>query len=282
MTTLESIYKANRRNFFDPQIIGMAVADELHQTGLASEYSQRLISGLSLPVYPVVVNEQYFCDAMRDGVVAKMDEIEEIAANLDSEYKEVVEREYGEQLRTDNRGARSSSSQHGAQQVTDQKGARSSSDVHGAKSGSTAYGATGSTTVSDPTTNTAQTDELFTRLGNSSQNNVSAPSKYTTDVHGEERTVVTGSAHTDQTSESSYTDTRSEAAVTDTQNRGAYTDSQTEAAAVDTSRTSTHVDVERKVFTQIELTQLRAKAEAEVYSILRQIIVEATVCARRG
>ena len=225
--TLQQVFDESGYNLFSVGVIGTAAATALAATNAAPAEKQRLISNICVPIYPVVIDDATFKDLMRDAVLAKCDELEELSYALTPEYTDVTERVYGQSKRT---------------------------DVRGARSGSTTYAKRTTDNTADAYTDHTNTEQTFDRYS-AQDRNIVEPEGRVTNEHAQQHTKIEDAAHTDQTSED---------------------------AATDTSTTDEHTDYDRHVLTPYELAELKSKTDAQIYSVLRQIIVEAVAAARKA
>lgn len=314
VTTLQRYYMGCNGNFFDASITGVDLSTGAN--GNISEATQRLISNLCVPIYPVVIHEGTFTQRMIDGVQNKLSELRRLDAAYDDETTGTVKRTYGSRQVSDVKGARQHTSQHGEQLTTDARGATravdakgqvSVTDTLGARQKTDAFGRRQETTDfgrrvvdvdTDAETDHSETLKTFDQQPYGSTADVVEPSTGETTTRGAKHTKTDEAAREDVKDADAYTDTHSDEAatdthvtaavtdthstdaVTDTQTRGQYTDTDSDAAYTDTHTEGEHTDTEHKELTLWEIAELHAQIEAQVTSILRQIVVEAAVCAR--
>jgi hypothetical protein len=312
--TLQQVFTEVGGNFFDVSVTGVDLS--LPANGSVSVSRQKLISNLTVPIYPVVIEEAAFKETVKHGVDDKLDELRALDAAFDTEHTGTVQRKFASRQVTDVRGARERTSTHGEQQTTDARGAtratdakgqvsitdtigtRSKTDVYGAREETYDYAKKAVDVNTDAETDNAQTVHVFDDQVIGSQANVVEPSTGTSERRGAKHTQTVEAARTDVKGVDTYTDTHNDAsatdthvtaavtdthstdAVTDTQTRGQYTDTDADAAYTDTHTEGAHTDTEYKELTFWEIAKLHEEIDAAIYSILRGIIVEAVAAAR--
>lgn len=291
MTTLQKIYQDHDFNLFDAASLGVDISSIMY--GSISLYRQQMISAMSVPVYPVVVDETRFWALMRAGVEEHKTELHAWLQAVDgiiesTEHdtpQHTVKRVYGARSSTREYGSVTSEDEVGEVAETTTIGSRSTTTTVGQRQRTDNYGA-----ESETATEQARSDQAVKRNTFDDLNNGLTDPLETVDTHYDGRSTATNkAARSDTHADAQAIDIQQQAAAQDGRTTGAHTITRSTGAHTDTDDSESYTDEEQHPSVTDTVTRKgnkafsarqQADADAAQYAILRNVIIEAVAGSR--